>query len=304
MKSTLCAAVLAAVALLVLAACGQGEDTPITAPPSGPSSAEIKAVMNAIVDRSNTLIEEEDRKSLFGPQRSVMTASPGYDVRNVLVARLTGQLFAPIGGYTGYPDYDIFGEEAEYEFLASEGGISAAAAAWDRADPRGRWTYAYLSFGAWMQHNLFLAKQTLVFDPVHDETIVYLDIFSIGAASGTNPTPAGGSATWSGIMMGYDEGFSGTPISRFETAEPNMYVGEAELTLEDFAAPTVDVRFSNITNEVRVLRDVLWTDLPVTEGGFEGRGILGRFYGPQHEEVGGVFQFDQINGAFGAVRGE
>ena len=31
-------------------------------------------------------------------------------------------------------------------------------------------------------------------------------------------------------------------------------------------------------------------------------GILGRFYGPRHEEVGGVFQFSSINGAFGAVR--
>ena len=29
---------------------------------------------------------------------------------------------------------------------------------------------------------------------------------------------------------------------------------------------------------------------------------LGRFYGPRHEEVGGVFQFDAINGAFGAIR--
>ena len=259
--------------------------------------------MNGIVDRSDTLIEEEDRKSLFGPQRSVMTASPGYDVRNVLVAQLTGQVFAPVGGYSGYPDYDIFGEEAEYEPLGSEAGISVAAAAWDETDPRRPGVgYGYLSFGAWMEESLFLAIQTLAFHHAHDEVVVYLDIFSIGASSGTNPTPAGGSATWRGIMMGYDEGISGTPISRFETAELNTYLGEAEITIANFAAPRVDVRFSNITNNFRFLRDVLWTDLPVTEGGFEGRGILGRFYGPQHEEVGGVFQFDQINGAFGAVR--
>ena len=180
--------------------------------------------------------------------------------------------------------------------------MSSAAAVWDRADPRGRWHYNYVSFGVWMEHSFFLARQNLTLDPVHDEIIVYLDIFSIGAASHTNPAAAGGSATWRGAMVGFDESFAGRDISRLEDSEPNVYVGKAALTIDDFSNPVVDVRFSNITNEVRYLDDVVWRDLPVTEGGFEGTGILGRFYGPQHEEVGGVFQFDAINGAFGAVR--
>lgn len=258
--------------------------------------------MNGIVDRSDTLIEEEGRGSHWGPQRSVMTASPGYDVRNVLVARLTGQTWAPVDGYTGYPTYDIFGEEADYELAASEGGISAAAAVWDTTDHRRQNVSVHLSFGVWMTHSFILAKQNLVLSPARDTISVYLDIFSVGAATGTNPTALGGSATWEGIMLGFDESFAGRDISRLEDAEPNVYVGHATLTLDSFEVPAVDVRFSSITNSVRQLNDVVWTDLPVTEGGFEGRGILGRFYGPQHEEVGGVFQFDQINGAFGAVR--
>lgn len=102
-------------------------------------------------------------------------------------------------------------------------------------------------------------------------------------------------------MAGIDENYGG-PLSALENAAWNVYAGDAALTIDNFDNPSVDVRFSNITNGDRSLRDVMWNDLPLTAGGFEGRGILGRFYGPRHEEVGGVFQFDAINGAFGAIR--
>ena len=104
-------------------------------------------------------------------------------------------------------------------------------------------------------------------------------------------------------MSGFDEGYAGRDISRLER-EVNYYIGLASLTLNSFEDPTIDVLFSNIMNidESAGFHDVRWADLPVTAGGFEGAGILGRFYGPQHEEVGGVFQFGTINGAFGAVR--
>ena len=320
MKSTRCAAAMAAAALLSLAACGGGggnDAPPMTSsdpepsllsefkvpvlpmpdePSASMSSDRIKTSLNGMIDRSDTVIVEHGGRPLWHGQREVWTASPDRDVRDILVAELTGYTFAPPR------HHDVFGAEAEYEFLGSAGGMSAAAAVWDEADPRGRWVYGYLSFGVWMEHSFFLARETLALDPVFDEIIVYLDIFSIGAASGTNPTALGGSATWEGIMLGFDESFAGPGIARLEDSEPNVYVGEAALTIDSFEVPVVDVRFSNITNSVRQLNDVVWTDLPVTEGGFEGRGILGRFYGPQHEEVGGVFQFDAINGAFGAVR--
>ena len=49
-----------------------------------------------------------------------------------------------------------------------------------------------------------------------------------------------------------------------------------------------------------------WTGLALTDGGFEtgaaGDSISGRFYGPDHEEVGGVFERNRIVGAFGAAR--
>ena len=148
---------------------------------------------------------------------------------------------------------------------------------------------AHLTFGGWMEHSFFLVNETVSASARHDSVSVYLDIFSIGAASGTNPSPVHGSAIWTGIMVGFDESIAGPGISRLEHEEDNLYLGNATLTIDDFAMPEVDVHFTDVANAEsgRRLRDVSWFDLPVNAGGFEGRGILGRFYGPAHEEVGG-----------------
>ena len=49
-----------------------------------------------------------------------------------------------------------------------------------------------------------------------------------------------------------------------------------------------------------------WENLAVRDGrfggGFDDPTIEGRFYGPNHEEVGGIFQRNRIVGAFGAQR--
>lgn len=48
---------------------------------------------------------------------------------------------------------------------------------------------------------------------------------------------------------------------------------------------------------------IAWNGLPIDDAGvFGGAGIQGRFYGSDHEEVGGVFLKDSISGAFGASR--
>ena len=51
---------------------------------------------------------------------------------------------------------------------------------------------------------------------------------------------------------------------------------------------------------------MIWTGIPVIDGGFatgaDGDSIEARFYGPNHEEVGGIFERDEILGSFGATR--
>ena len=96
----------------------------------------------------------------------------------------------------------------------------------------------------------------------------------------------------------------------------------------------VDVEFSNITDETTGadLGGLRWSDLPLRAGSFgiepagaedatvsrhpASSGISGRFYGPNHEEVGGLFGSREImqdvaggeavrvevSGAFGARR--
>ena len=201
-------------------------------------------------------------------------------------------------------NYDFLENQGELEFADSVGGISLAGALWDSTNHHYQTATAHMSFGVWMTHSLIFARQDLVLVPAHDEISVYLDIFSIGAASGTNPSPLEGSATWTGFMLGFDESFAGPDISRIERDELNVYEGVTTVALTSFADPAVDVHFTEIVNIATANRlgDVSWWGLPLTDGGFEGRGLLGRFYGPAHEEVGGVFQFSTVNGAFGALR--
>ena len=73
------------------------------------------------------------------------------------------------------------------------------------------------------------------------------------------------------------------------------------------------VDYSRIDYEDAILKSVIsWSDLPLTNGAFTGGApdgstrmdgsIEGRFYGVNHEEVGGVFQQGGFAGAFGATR--
>ena len=50
--------------------------------------------------------------------------------------------------------------------------------------------------------------------------------------------------------------------------------------------------------------DMSWKWIPLRDGGFQTFEIKGHFFGPDHEEVGGVFDRDNIAGAFGGTRAE
>ena len=76
--------------------------------------------------------------------------------------------------------------------------------------------------------------------------------------TGTNPT--GGSLVWHGVMLGVD--------IRDDTAGRAIR-GDAEITIDGFVNPTVDVEFSNIINDAGVERgDIAWRDMPVQSGSF------------------------------------
>ena len=195
----------------------------------------------------------------------------------------------PLRGDTNLSELDI--ESQSYEAVAARGGVSLAKA---RDDGE---TFGASSYGGWLSHSFF---------HVHVNTITTRDItisrswfpnaYSAGDATGTNPTAAMGSATWTGAMVGVD--ISDSPRLA------NRVSGDAAISIHDLTLPQVDVDFTNIRDEDTGAAhpDMSWSGLDVASGTFNGRRLRGQFYGPNHEEVGGVFYRSGILGAFGGVR--
>lgn len=172
-----------------------------------------------------------------------------------------------------------------------------------------------LGYGGWLDNSAFAVLSGVLTDGTPgaigyaEEQIVHS--YSVGKRPGTNPVSGG--ASWNGMMVG-------ASIVAGETVG-DFVRGEATLTV-DFANSDVDVAFRNITGRDTGIgyADMEWSDIALTDGSFEsGKSagvhaieggfdpaevdyIIGHFYGGGHEEVGGVFTKNSIQGAFGAKR--
>ena len=140
--------------------------------------------------------------------------------------------------------------------------------------------------GSWMDHGMFAMTDS--FGGKFGNVAV-----SFGSSAGTVPSRLGG-ATWTGDMVGVDAGTG-------ERVE-----GDAKIDVDDFADPDVDIALTSIVGANRSTWAALrWENVPLDAGGFRvdddaGGHVEGLFYGPDHEEVGGVFEKDRLVGAFGA----
>ena len=160
----------------------------------------------------------------------------------------------------------------------------------------------YEAWGGWLEHSLFATQLTRFADDAGSSggaSVVFG--YSLGYSSGENPG-AEGSARWEGLILGRD--------LRASPSRGQAIRGDADVTVElETNAITADVTFTDIVNiETGAARgEMAWLDLAVEDGGFARRNALGdaisgRFYGPNEEEVGGVFERDGIAGAFGGRR--
>ncbi len=165
------------------------------------------------------------------------------------------------------------------------------------------------SYKGWMQYSTFAAELNTITNGVIRygpyERVLTGQRYGYASSSGmaTDTNPVDGSATWTGTMVG----------GRItETAEVGIGVrGHATLTY-DFTNEDIDVSLSNIQNGNpavdgrQTYPNMTWQNLPVREGrfgaNFDDPTLEGRFYGPNHEEVGGIFERNQIIGAFGGKR--
>ncbi len=136
-------------------------------------------------------------------------------------------------------------------------------------------------YGRWLDHSVFAI--------VNDTVAV-----SFGGSPLTNPGRIGG-GVWNGSLVGMD-------------MQNRMRVeGDAAIDIDDFTRPDVDVAFTGIEDaRGRGKADIHWENIAVTRNAFQARGpsgsIEGRFYGSNHQEVGGIFAHTRLLGAFGASR--
>ena len=72
----------------------------------------------------------------------------------------------------------------------------------------------------------------------------------------------------------------------------------------DFPTATLDLTCTNIAGTGAGARhaDIAWQNVPMSGGALEATGLDGRFYGPRHEEAGGVLERTSIIGGFTVVR--
>ena len=158
----------------------------------------------------------------------------------------------------------------------------------------------YRTLGGWMDYSFFTVN-LWGFNPTNWQI---WNAASVGVESGSNPVF--GSATWTGAMVGRTRGAA-------NHEEPGVtVVGDSRLTF-DFAANELDVALTGIrTENGQSYADLTWENVPTMNGRFTGTNyyqdgsiegsISGRFYGPNHEEIGGLVSSDDLMGAFGARR--
>ncbi len=194
-------------------------------------------------------------------------------------------------------DLDALEPNIDWQRTAAQQGVPIAEGGGELTEPGISVDVTLL--GGWLDHNFFAVQlEGVTHDTSNGADVAALEAgyaYSIGNATGTNPALSG-NATWRGGMVGGSVG-----------SDRRLVRGDATLTL-DMAQMAMDVAFTNVrdagTGQSRA--DMMWDGLAVTNGTFgtgsQGDSIQGRFYGPNHEEVGGIFERDQMIGAFGAGR--
>ena len=271
--------------VVFLAACGGGSSTSTTMRPVDPPTptVDVRAELSAVYAGADTAMTTD-----------VPIFAPGFDLLAYTTCSGTYcEATEPITGFS----------------LASDtrDGVSPTATLITAGEQQGvpvvriqdRWnllSYAadIEAYGGWLQHSYF---------DVGVATITTGDLrgtffgagSSVGNDAGSRPA---GSATWRGAMVG------GTIVNR----KPEPIRGDAAV-IYDFDRSAVNVSFTNIRNIERnaPLGNMGWSSVPVSlDGSFQQSGtsgdVEGTFYGPAHEEVGGIFFGSDSLGAFGAKR--
>ena len=166
---------------------------------------------------------------------------------------------------------------------------------------------SYTVYGAWLDESMFAVRYQTTSG---GDEAVFAQGYSIGSSADTNPDLLQG-ATWTGALIGTDLSPSGASYR-----QGTIVSGEAtvELTSVGDDGLSASVFLTGIRKERsrETYPDWSWSDMEVTAGSFtDGDTLNAKFYGSDHNEVGGVFDIQPnmehpdariITGAFGARR--
>jgi hypothetical protein len=290
---------------LALASCsGEGGDG--GSGDAGLESQRIRSENAAVLRRSDTLLAAGFLVAGRSPAGTVTpSAHPAFDG---IASRCRGGTcvvsLRPSGrpvvvALSGLGPFDTYEPRQPRNGIRVYHGTASATRPPNRVDA--------LGFGAWLGHSAFsvnaLDHSALRGDQGYVATGVSFQALSYGNDSGSRP--AGGAASWTGAMEGVK---SVRGATEFQTVG-----GDARVTV-DLSGAVAGVAFTNVFNRVTDGREppMRWTGMAIGDDGAfsapedtSGRTTLvGTFYGPGHQEVGGVFERAGIAGAFGAVRGD
>ncbi len=272
--------------VVLLAACGKDSGSTVSDILQG---VEITSKVGRILVESDTLIVS-DVLSVEGNEDPSITeyTCGGQSCDSVSE---TKPLFAPPSSLDKLSvDTDI-----EYTEISELKGVDLARYSVTSTNDVGEWTFTH--YGAWLDHSAF---ETTIGSATTTDEIDLSTAYSLSFGDATGKSPAG-DGMWEGVMLGNTRNRSIEPLRGNATVSFTFETGE------------LDVKFTDIMNlETNSLHaDIIkWPAISVNEDGeFEWRSvadgvghIAGRFYGPDHAEVGGVFTWPTALGAFGAKK--
>ncbi|MDE0304462.1 MAG: transferrin-binding protein-like solute binding protein [Albidovulum sp.] len=160
------------------------------------------------------------------------------------------------------------------------------------------------TYGGWLKYSFFGSHSDKMINEIDpDFGAMRVISFAVGGSTGENPKMNKGSAKWIGLMFGRDV--------RPSASRGQLLRGDAEITVKfDEAESEADVEFANIVEldtGTIIFDEMTWQDLALKNGGFSlveapDDYIRGQFFGPEAEEVGGIFERSNVAGSFGAKR--
>ena len=292
----------------LLVACGGGSDDGPPSPSVAP--AKPKTQQNALQLRTEKILGLNP-SLLASDTLETTVISSGPPERLAPLTCRTRRCSHPL--LEGDIGIDEAFDATEVERLGTHRGVMLGV--WADSQPETDEAYGLdvLSLGGWLDESMF-GVEVLVQGGYAFNTR-YSHSYSLGAPSRSNPLV--GNATWKGMMIGT----SSTERSSLGA----VYEGDATLTVS-FVEEKMNVLFDNILetleggSESGAYPDIAWNDVPMVNGAFvsdtqrlvreaplfyeriEGTMIEGRFYGSSHAEVGGIFETEEVLGAFGAKR--